>query len=717
VIYHRSMRGIAGHRGAVLALLVAGAVVYAPLLSFSQAPFSPHSDIPAFHLGLKALWPSGADTAPPLWRADQGLGGPALTQPQTLFLHPLHAMFRWLAPERAFGVTLWFTLVFGAVGAYLLGMALGCSRQAALLAGVAELASVKWILACYAGWSSPLAVLAALPWVAAAMVHFVRAPALRSSLLLAAAWTVALAGGAPQTHYYLLLLLGGLAWFGGDDARISGAQGARRLVGIAVAGVLACGCMAYLWLPIVLDLPRLARAEQSYEFFLSGHALAPRHLLTLLYPEALGTPRLGTYAQIELWEDCAYVGLVPLLGVLVCASRWRKLRVVERYVLVAFGVSVMLSFDTPLLRVLYEFLPGYSVFRMPARMLFVSSVLAAALLACAVDGLRDRVPRALVAYAALAALMILEGALYARAYLTTVPAAQLLPDTDHPLRGLGADEHTRVAVVSRGTLNYGWAAPLGIELVNGYDPYVFASTKTYMHLVEHGQRSPQRMSNWIDLRNPKRLDLLRNLAVRHVVSPSALVSPELGPARRFDDVRNFTFYKGMRRTPLYVQELRETLPRVRFAGRVVVLPTERDVIDALLAKPVAGEAMIVGDEARAGHTGAPDPADRIALRSRSAGAVTLSTHTVGGRLLVLAEAWHPGWQASIDGRPERPLPVNLATMGVWLPRGTHDVRVWFTPPGLRAGTTVSLGALSLLLALAALAAIRGIRDRRRRESP
>ena len=69
-------------------------------------------------------------------------------------------------------------------------------------------------------------------------------------------------------------------------------------------------------------------------------------------------------------------------------------------------------------------------------------------------------------------------------------------------------------------------------------------------------------------------------------------------------------------------------------------------------------------------------------------------------LLVLADAWAPGWWATVDGEPARLWAVNAAFRGVPVPRGTHRVALAYRTPGLTAGASVSLGALAVLAALA-----------------
>jgi hypothetical protein len=69
--------------------------------------------------------------------------------------------------------------------------------------------------------------------------------------------------------------------------------------------------------------------------------------------------------------------------------------------------------------------------------------------------------------------------------------------------------------------------------------------------------------------------------------------------------------------------------------------------------------------------------------------------------LVVADAWAPGWRASVDGHEAPVLRANVAFRAVPVPAGDHDVQLVYRPPAIRYGLAASAATLAMGL-LAAL---------------
>ena len=71
----------------------------------------------------------------------------------------------------------------------------------------------------------------------------------------------------------------------------------------------------------------------------------------------------------------------------------------------------------------------------------------------------------------------------------------------------------------------------------------------------------------------------------------------------------------------------------------------------------------------------------------------------GPGLLVVTDAWDPGWRARLDDAPARVVRVDHGEMAVVMPEGRHRVTFAYHPRGLGAGialAAVGAAALGLL---------------------
>jgi hypothetical protein len=67
-------------------------------------------------------------------------------------------------------------------------------------------------------------------------------------------------------------------------------------------------------------------------------------------------------------------------------------------------------------------------------------------------------------------------------------------------------------------------------------------------------------------------------------------------------------------------------------------------------------------------------------------------------LLVVTDAWYPGWRATVNGRATPVAEVNAFQRGVRVPAGNSSVVMRYEPATVRVGIIVSLAALIAVVA-------------------
>jgi len=157
-----------------------------------------------------------------------------------------------------------------------------------------------------------------------------------------------------------------------------------------------------------------------------------------------------------------------------------------------------------------------------------------------------------------------------------------------------------------------------------------------------------------------------------------------------------------------VGELRVLTPleparRARVVPAVRVEPDAAARLDALSAPDFDPDAVAYVDAPLAGLDAAPRnalaPARSVAWVESSPGHLVLDVGPGAPGLLVVAESFHAGWDAQLDGEPRPVVAADHALIGVPLPAGDGGrVRLHFAPTAPGVGLWIGVAAL-LLFAL------------------
>jgi hypothetical protein len=108
----------------------------------------------------------------------------------------------------------------------------------------------------------------------------------------------------------------------------------------------------------------------------------------------------------------------------------------------------------------------------------------------------------------------------------------------------------------------------------------------------------------------------------------------------------------------------------------------------------------------------PDPAaTRAAVTEWDAGRmrIALTGEDPQPTYLVVSESWYPDWHASIDGKDAPVVRADHALLGVVLPPGAREVRLWFESASYARGRLVTVLALLLTAGLLASPLVRARR--------
>lgn len=147
------------------------------------------------------------------------------------------------------------------------------------------------------------------------------------------------------------------------------------------------------------------------------------------------------------------------------------------------------------------------------------------------------------------------------------------------------------------------------------------------------------------------------------------------------------------------------MPRAYLVGGVKVLTDPDKVLISMVTQPLEPfEVALTDAEAACGDTFDDLRPGRILHHVTRLeyvpNGVEIEVETRKPGLLVVTDAFYPGWSATVNGKGARIYKVNYAFRGVRVPAGTSLVTMTYRPASLRIGMGVSLISLIVVVVLA-----------------
>lgn len=239
------------------------------------------------------------------------------------------------------------------------------SAPGAFLAGVVMMFCGPYFSRLTAGHIPHLCAMAWIPLVFLGIDGWIQQRKARWIVISAGAAALQIYAGFPQYFYYTAMFAGLYSLF--SIYKIEEKKS-------AVLGLLAIYPLAVL-LSAAQLLPGYAAAAESvraggvsYEFF-SENALPWENISLIFAPWTL-----GGFKNIPYWGGSHIAEAMPYCGVgafflaIVCWLREIRINKAKYLVLVVFAVVLALGYNTPLNRLMFDYMPGYSSFRSVTRL-------------------------------------------------------------------------------------------------------------------------------------------------------------------------------------------------------------------------------------------------------------------------------------------------------------------------------------------------------------
>ncbi|MDP6792629.1 MAG: hypothetical protein QF660_01105 [Anaerolineales bacterium] len=453
----------------------------------------------------------------------------------------------------------------------------------------------------------------------------------------------------------------------------------------------------------------------------SAYSLPPTGLAGMLSPILFGR---GPEHFWPSWDrvELGFAGLITIL--LAPFGLRQNSRRGILLLLAAVGVLIALGPATPAHSIMYQYLPGFSMLRVPARFLLLTNF-ALAMLACkglhlwqkaiipstqimswaailagltaialplawylASSAKLDAAPQTLPLAVATALITLAAALVIGPRWVALLLAVELIGlgawvevDKTNPDEGYHSGPAVALLRAQPGpfridvaTGNWQPDAPTvhRIEAINGlHNPLGLAHYNTYYWAVGH-RGSPQ----------------------YNFLNAKYLIADKGTPAA---DASFIPVFDADPHVDIYLNP--NAQPRISLVYEAIITKTPTEAFAAVHASGFNPNTQVVL-EGGAALSAQPPIGTKLGYLSYSTHRQSVKAITPTPAYLVFSEVWYPGWRATLDGNPISLLRANYAFRAIYLPAGEHIVELNFSPTGWRYASSISIfSAISIILIL------------------
>ncbi len=506
---------------------------------------------------------------------------------------------------------------------------------------------------------------------------------------------------------------------------------AASIIAISVA-------LAMIQLLPTFELSDLSQRAQITFQKASEGSLAWSQLATFFLPKMFGTAGAGGFEYFGpgqyfyYWETCVYLGILPLLLTVLSIFLFKKNKYVAFFLGVAiFSLLFALGDNFFVSKMFYDFVPGFSKFRIPARMgiilTFSTSLLSASSLQYFMYEEKTRRERLMMRNVLIAVAgigILLYGVALSGGFSTSIVNAsfeqvkELVAKGIHPsffilLLSTAALYHL---IVKGSSIRL---AGIGVVVLFFVDMFVFGGDqnngtvnpseyfKRRSDLVQFFKKDGEKELFRVNTRNPQGIlpgwdrnqGMVDRIFMLEGYTPLALqraYAPLATPDRMYDLLNvKYKTVTDPQTGNLSLVKHPTGLARVFFLYNVRVAKTEEELLHLIQSPEFDYRTTAVIEKEPGSHFSVPatQPAWDARITNYTNNEILVDAKTSHAGLLVLSEIFYPGWNAYVDGVEVEIYRTDFNLRGIFISAGEHTVAVKFEPSTFRNGMWISLSTL------------------------
>lgn len=646
-----------------------------------------------------------------------GLGFPLIDEGQVGFFYLPNLLFNLLPFWQSFNLGLVFSFCLASIGTYLFARSLNLSKQTSILAGLTYAFSPIMILRLH--HYNLIQSAAIFPIMLWSLNSFFSSKKILYLGVFSFLLSQQIFAGFQQVTTYSLI---GSTLFFAYKVRITYKKGKARLkvFTLFILAIVLSALVSAVQLNSTLTLLKESSRIQTQtpQKILNDFPFNPSNLKTLLDPFILGSANDATYPRWTpgywgiFWENNAYFGISQLLLILVLTlAILRNKKILFRknllffYLIGILGVLLALGKYGPL-HPLFS-IPPVSFFRVPSRFLIFTFLAASIISASGLEYLKQKTRKRNIKITLVSALIFLAITDVFRVWYHYPLAVKISELNKEPDLLEGLSTNSRIATFGQTNewnkifLEKGWVgqeknylsfknlADQNLNIIYGYNntfSYAAMSPRRSAYLESLIKQSVEENDSTLTL--PKFSgNLFRISNTGHIIATKKINSPGWNLTKQVEQER--TFY-------LYTNE--NQVPKVSLVNSYKVARTPNEIIGILISDDFDPQKEVILEEPLKIELSKNESSDNIVnIEEYKSNKITIKVLTAVDSILVIADSYYPGWNASINNEKTKIYPANINSRAIFVPRGNHTITFNYVPKRLYASILISITSFICLL--------------------
>lgn len=348
------------------------------IVNNTQMIYSPASDLVSAYSYWRQLHASTVINygEVPMWNPYIFSGTPYIGDPQKALFYPLNAIYLLFPKNLIFGYMFILDVFLTGLFTYVFARTINLGRYSSLVSAVTFMFSGVVTSRIFAGH---LILLDSFIWFPLILLFYELAVRDRKPVYgILAGFSIALIFLSGHTQFAAYGAFASVLYFiVRASIEINKDRNVKNIANFAVILFISFAVFLSLFaiqlLPAIEFSKLINRAGGISFDEAASISLAPQYLITFIIPEFFGSPLNNTYFfSGPLWELCGYAGILPLLLALIGILYIKN----NKYKTIFLGLAIFallfsLGKYTPVFSIFYHYIPGFGIFRAPARLLFV----------------------------------------------------------------------------------------------------------------------------------------------------------------------------------------------------------------------------------------------------------------------------------------------------------------------------------------------------------